>query len=213
MLEPGPPQDLCEPAQPWRAHRGVITEIDCAQKYLITETDSCSLLWNFFFYAQNSFMFSTPVFSAKSLTALPPTAESQTCPAQRSPPQLRCSIPVLPQNPPPSSPKLSTASPWDALGKLGGQNSSGREEVTWRHTELISGPHRPLFQLAQASYHLPSPPAQPLGKRFMSWWRKVSPSSFWVSYLEVQPSNLSPKEIPTAATFWGGSLFPQPNSI
>lgn len=43
-LKPGPPQDLCEPAQPWRAHTGVITKTSHAQKSLITETDSCSLL-------------------------------------------------------------------------------------------------------------------------------------------------------------------------
>lgn len=34
--------------------------------------------------------------------------------------------------------------------------------------ELIAEPHRPLFQLAQASYHLLPMPAQSLGKQFMS---------------------------------------------
>ena len=43
-VEPGQPQGLREPAQPWRAHTGVIMEIDHAQKSLITEIDSSSLL-------------------------------------------------------------------------------------------------------------------------------------------------------------------------
>lgn len=73
-------------------------EIDRAHKSLITETDSCSLLW-IFFSAQNSFMFSAPVFFANSLTALPPTTASQTRPAHRSPPQLHYSIPVPPHHP------------------------------------------------------------------------------------------------------------------
>lgn len=40
----GATQHLRELAQLWRAHTEVITEIDRAQKSLITETDSCSLL-------------------------------------------------------------------------------------------------------------------------------------------------------------------------
>ena len=79
-------------------------EIDHAQKSLITEIDSCSLLSIFFFSAQNSFMLSAPVFFANSLTALPHTTERQTCPAHRSPPQLRYSIHVPTRNPPPSFP-------------------------------------------------------------------------------------------------------------
>lgn len=61
--------------------------------------DSCSLLWIFFFSAQNSFMFSAPVFIAISCAALPPTTESQTFSAHRNPPQLRCSTPFPPHNP------------------------------------------------------------------------------------------------------------------
>lgn len=152
----GATQHLCELARLWRAHTKVITEIDHAQKSLITESDSCSLL-RIFLFAQNSFMFSAPVFSAKSFIALLPTTESQTCPAHQEV-LPSCTTPSLSSltNTFPSSPLLGTASPWGALGKP--KQLRGSQGDTTR-AEFIAEPHRPLFQLAQPSYPLLPMPA------------------------------------------------------
>lgn len=94
----------------------------------------------------------------------------------------------------------------------GGQNCSG-EKVTRQQAELIAEPHKPLFQLARASYHLLS--------HLPDLWRRDSPhgggrfnpavSVFPISRLN--PQIWPPRKFPQQPHFGVVLYSHKPNSI
>lgn len=117
-----------------------------------------------------------------SLPSFPPQRARNVLLTKKSSPAA-LHHPCPPHNHPPSSLLLGTASPWDALGKLGSQNSSEEVRVTWQEQSSLQSPTGPFSKLTKPSYHILPIPTKSLGKQFMSWWRKVSPSSFLFSFL------------------------------
>lgn len=122
-----------------------------------------SLLWIFFFSAWNSFMFLAPDFIAISRAALPPTTESQTCPAHRSPPQLCYSTPILPTQ----SPSIfSPAGHCESVGCFGQaawpkqlKGRGGDMTTGWAHCRTPQAP----FQVCLGQS--PPPPSARLAPR------------------------------------------------
>lgn len=89
--------------------------------------------------------------------------------------------------PPSQSPTILSPSGYcksmGCFGQAGEPKQLRGSQGDMTRTELIAEPHRPLFKLVQPSFYLLPMTAQSLGKQFMSWWRKASPSSFLFSSL------------------------------